>query len=51
MWIYFQSEPELWTVGFYKPNGTFMTESDYNHKNEAAARCNYLNGGATGEEA
>ena len=45
MWVYIQSESQLWTVGFYKPDGKFMPESDWGTKEEAARWCHYLNGG------
>ena len=47
-WIYknSQSEPNLWTVGFYKPDGEFEPESDHDSTEDAAMRVNYLNGGA-----
>jgi hypothetical protein len=43
-WVYVQSEPTLWTVGFYAPDGTWHAESDHGSRDEAAARCAYLNG-------
>lgn len=43
-WIYKQTEPGLYTVGFYAPNGEFHTDSDHDSKEEAAKRCHYLNG-------
>ncbi|MBA7694095.1 hypothetical protein ES703_102697 [subsurface metagenome] len=45
MWVYKKSEPGLWTVGFYTPDGTFVSESDHPSIEEAAARVHYLNGG------
>ena len=45
MYVYLNSEPGLWTVGFYDPNGRFQPESDHNSKQEAAERVHYLNGG------
>ena len=27
-YVYIRSEPGLWTVGFYKPDGTWKPESD-----------------------
>ena len=45
MWVYIQSEPGLWTVGFYKPDGTWVAEKDLPSADEAAARVHYLNGG------
>lgn len=44
-YVYLQSEPGLWTVGFYKPNGEFEPESDHCTKEAAAYRVHYLNGG------
>jgi len=32
-------------VGFYKPGGGWIQESDYEHADDAARRVNYLNGG------
>ena len=45
MYVYIKSEPGLWTVGFYTPNGEWMPESDYNTSEEAAKRVAWLNGG------
>lgn len=45
MYVYIKTEPRLWTVGFYEPNGRFQTESDYNDRKEAAQRVHWLNGG------
>ena len=48
-WVYERTESgidyQLYTVGFYNPDGKFCTDSDWFSKEEAAARCNYLNGG------
>ena len=44
-WIYIKSEPHLWTVGFYDPDGKFHPESDHTSKKSAADRVHYLNGG------
>lgn len=43
-YVYVQSEPNLWTVGFYDPNGTWNTDSDHDIQEEAAKRVAYLNG-------
>jgi len=43
-YVYVRSEPHLWTVGFYKPNGEWEPESDHNNKQDAAERVHYLNG-------
>lgn len=49
MFVYIESERSsnhaLYTVGYYATNGEWVSESDYNSRDEAAARCNYLNGG------
>ncbi len=44
MYVYIQSEPNLWTVGFYNPDGKWNPESDHGTREEAAARVAYLNG-------
>jgi hypothetical protein len=44
-WVYIRSEPGLYTVGFYDPNGEWHPDSDWGKKSEAADRCHYLNGG------
>jgi len=45
MYVYIQSEPGLWTVGFYSPSGEWHPDSDWNVREDAAKRVNYLNGG------
>ena len=45
MYVYIQSEPGLWTVGFYDPNGKWEPESDHPSKETAAIRVSFLNGG------
>ena len=52
MYIYKQTEfagkdnciHDLWTVGFYDPNGEWFPESDHLTPEEAANRTAYLNG-------
>lgn len=44
-YVYIQSEPRLWTVGFYEPNGTWNPESDHGSPEAAAQRVHWLNGG------
>lgn len=44
MWVYVQSEPSLWTVGFYDPKGKWHTDSDHTSQDAAAERCAWLNG-------
>jgi hypothetical protein len=54
MWVYMQTERHefggLWTVGFYKPDGTFVPESDHDSSEKAAQRVHYLNGGRDDEK-
>jgi hypothetical protein len=51
MYVYIQSEflhedgCDLYTVGFYKPDGKWEPESDHPTAKEAAQRVHYLNGG------
>ncbi len=45
MYVYLQSEPELFTVGFYDPKGSWHAESDYRDREDAAMRVSWLNGG------
>lgn len=47
IWIYIKTEsnPDLYTVGFYTPQGRFEPESDHSTRESAAKRVNYLNGG------
>lgn len=44
MYVYIRSEPGLYTVGFYKPNGQWEPESDHNSPEIAAQRVSWLNG-------
>ncbi len=44
-WVFVSFESGLWTVGFYKPDGKFEPEGDYDSRAEAAQRVHYLNGG------
>jgi len=44
-YVYIKSEPKLWTVGFYHPNGEWEAESDYSSAEKAAERVHWLNGG------
>lgn len=46
-WVYKRTEPTLWTVGFYKPDGTWEPESDHGSDHEAAERVHWLNGDCT----
>ena len=44
-YVYIKSEPGLWTVGFYKPDGAWESESDHDVPGLAAKRVHWLNGG------
>jgi len=44
MYVYIQSESQLWTVGFYSPDGKWNTESDHDSPKQASERVAYLNG-------
>jgi len=44
-WVYRKTEPGLWTVGFYDPNGVWHPESDHDDPDRAAERVCWLNGG------
>ena len=45
MWVYIHSEPGLWTVGFYSPDGVWHPDSDWDSQAKAADRVHFLNGG------
>jgi hypothetical protein len=45
-YVYIRSEPGLWAVGFYTPDGKWEPESDHDSPDEAAKRVAWLNGGA-----
>jgi hypothetical protein len=45
MYVYIKTEQNLWTVGFYNPDGKWEAESDWNDFELAAKRVHYLNGG------
>ncbi len=44
MYVYIKSEPQLYTVGFYDPQGKFQPESDWSSREDAANRVAWLNG-------
>jgi hypothetical protein len=44
-YVYIRSEPSLWTVGFYRPDGKWEPESDHSSSEDAAKRVAWLNGG------
>jgi hypothetical protein len=43
MYVYIQSEPQLWTVGFYAPDGSWNPDSDHSSKDKAKECARYLN--------
>jgi hypothetical protein len=43
-YVYLQSEPGLYTVGFFLPSGKWEPESDHDTRQGAADRVAYLNG-------
>ena len=45
MYVYRELEPGLFTVGFYDPDGVWVSESDWGSWEEAGERVHYLNGG------
>jgi hypothetical protein len=45
MYVYRRTEPSLWTVGFYAPDGEWHTDSDHPNRELAAQRVRYLHGG------
>jgi len=46
-WVYIQTRPDLWTVGFYDPQGKWHPESDHDTPMKAARWVHYLNGNST----
>lgn len=45
-WVYKKTEPMLWTVGFFDPQGKWWTDGDYDNQQDAARRTHFLNGGS-----
>ena len=45
MYTVINSEPGLYTVGFYSPNNNWHPYEDFTDKETAGAKCNFLNGG------
>lgn len=43
-YVYIRTEPSLWTVGHYAPNGKWIAESNHSNTEDAANRVAYLNG-------
>jgi hypothetical protein len=44
MYVYIETSPFIWTVGFFDPNGIFIPESDQTDPKLAAKRVAWLNG-------
>lgn len=51
MFVYIRSEPTLWSVGHYNPDGGFVPESDWPTALEAQQQVHYLNGGKPSDQA
>lgn len=49
-YVYQQSESRLWTVGFYTPDGDWVSEADFDSADAAAERVHWLNGGYAYED-
>lgn len=49
-WVYKPTQRNLWTVGFYEPDGTWVAESDHRTADRAAERVHWLNGGRSWAE-
>jgi hypothetical protein len=45
-WVYLNSEPGLYTVGFYAPDGSWHTDSDQPDRQSASDRVRILNNGS-----
>jgi len=43
-YVYIRSEPGLWTVGSYAPDGEWHPDSDHTDREKAAERVAWLNG-------
>lgn len=48
-YVYKRTEPQLWTVGYYTPAGSWESESDHDTPHDAAQRVAFLNGGTPGD--
>lgn len=51
MFVFIRSEPCLWTVGHYSPDGAWHAESDHPTPAQASARATRLNGGMSEDDA
>lgn len=45
MYVYRRTSGEVFTVGYFSPDGRFCPEKDCLSREDAAAQVNYLNGG------
>lgn len=45
MYVYQPSDDGKWVVGFFCPDGTWVSEGVFDNQEAAAARVNWLNGG------
>lgn len=45
MYVYLNSKPNLWIVGYYSPDGKWHPESDHCTAQSAMEKTAYLNGG------
>ncbi|NUT31503.1 MAG: hypothetical protein HOV79_00360 [Hamadaea sp.] len=43
--VFQRTEPQLWTVGYFDPDGRFHPESDHSSPQDAANRIHWLHGG------
>lgn len=50
MYVFIKSEPRLWTVGFFQPDGKFYPIEDFSSPEEAGRHTAFLNGGPNPEE-
>lgn len=44
-WVYVETEPALFAVGFYDPQGNWHNDSDHASREDARAQVVRLNGG------
>lgn len=49
-YVYIRSEPRLWTVGTYRPDGGWEPASDHGTETEAQRRAAWLNGSQGNED-
>lgn len=45
MWVYQKTDRRCWTVGFYNPQGTWVSVKDFDNETDAGNYVHYLNGG------